>query len=553
MAPAHPVRRLRSDFTLGGEQAEADPLLQYAFYESDHYKAMRRRDDTRCFLIGRTGSGKSAALQYLESSDPEHVIRISPQDLSLPYITELGAIKYLASINVHLDPLFIALWKHVLLVEIIRHRYKINSLEEKRRFLATLSAKLSRDTSKKAALDYLDEFEGRFWVEADERVRDITERFEQQVESEAKASFGISHLGSLGAGAGSSTSLSTEVRAEQANRFQRIVNETQLPRLNKMIKVLDEDILDSDQLFTYIVIDDLDQDWVDEQIANTLIRCLFRTILEMKRIQRLKILVALRTNIFEELNFGGRTGGQEEKVRSLTLRMRWAPAQLIGLLDERARAAAAQYSLPNVQSIRDLVPQTNRTRGDPLRFILDRTLMRPRDAVAYLNECLVLASGKSRLTWTEIQNAETPYSYKRLLALRDEWKPTFPDIDKVFNIFRFAPVPMNKEEFTSRLDDAALLPADPSFAGVRWMTELSQPLWEGGSGTWAELYHPLIRLLFNLGFIGCSSGRKAPIYFYDDPDFAERLSNLETAELFHIHPAFRAALDTIANALIHQS
>ena len=132
MAGDRPVRRLRSDFTLGGEQAEADPLLQYAFYESDHYKAIQRKDDTRCFLIGRTGSGKSAALQYLENSDPEHVIRINPQDLSLPYIPELGVIQYLASLDVHLDPLFIALWKHVLLVEVIKHRYKINSLEEKR-------------------------------------------------------------------------------------------------------------------------------------------------------------------------------------------------------------------------------------------------------------------------------------------------------------------------------------------------------------------------------------------------------------------------------------
>src|SRR5438270_1420724 len=130
MARTDPVRRLRSDYTLGAEQSEADRLLEQAFYESDHYKAIHRRDDRRCFLIGRTGSGKSAALQYLEASNSDHVIRIAPQDLSLAYITELGAIQYLASLNVHLDPLFIALWKHVLLVEAIKHRYKINSLEE---------------------------------------------------------------------------------------------------------------------------------------------------------------------------------------------------------------------------------------------------------------------------------------------------------------------------------------------------------------------------------------------------------------------------------------
>lgn len=545
MASSRPTRRLTSAFTLGGEQAEADPLLERAFYESDHYKAIERFDDTRCFLIGRTGGGKSAALQYLEASRPDHVIRISPQDLSLPYITELGAIQYLASIDVHLDPLFIALWKHVLLVEIIRYRYSVNSFEAKQNFLASLTERIRRDPSKKAALDYLDEFEGRFWCEADERVRDITARFEEQVNSEAKTSFGVPHVGALGLRGSTSNSISTEVRREQADRFQRIVNETQLPRLNKMIKVLDEDILDSDQYFTYIVIDDLDQDWVDEQVANTLIRCLFRTILELKRIRRLKILVALRTNIFEELNFGGRTGGQEEKVRSLTLTMRWTPPQLISLLDERARVAAAQYGIPDVFSIRDLVPATNKTRGDPLAYILTRTLMRPRDAIAYLNECFALAGGKTRITWNEITAAERPYSYKRLLALRDEWKPTYPDIEKVFNLFRFAPTPMSRDELTTRLDEAVLLPADRNFAGIRWMTELSQPLWEGiGDREWVELYHPLVRLLFNLGFLGCSTSRARHItYVHDDPTFAERFSNLNSSDCFYVHPAFRAALD----------
>ena len=90
-----------------------------------------------------------------------------------------------------------------------------------------------------------------------------------------------------------------------------------------MIRVLDEDILSSDQNFTYVVIDDLDRDWADEKIANDLIRCLFRTVLDLQRVENLKIVVALRTNIFDHLNFGSRTGGQEEKFRSLVHRIQW--------------------------------------------------------------------------------------------------------------------------------------------------------------------------------------------------------------------------------------
>src|SRR5207302_628081 len=129
---------------------------------------------------------------------------------------------------------------------------------------------------KRQALEYLNEFEDKFWQEADERVKDIITKFEEQVDSEAKATFGIPHVGSLAGGGANLTASSTEIRTAQAERFQRIVNATQLARLNKMMEVLNDDILDSAQNYTYIVIDDLDRDWVDERIANDLIRCLFR-------------------------------------------------------------------------------------------------------------------------------------------------------------------------------------------------------------------------------------------------------------------------------------
>src|SRR5205823_1648624 len=111
-------------------------------------------------------------------------------------------------------------------------------------------------------LKYLDEFEGKFWCETDERVKDVTTRFEEQIDAEAKASFGVAHAASLSASINGASAMSTETRAAQVNRFQRVVNDTQLARLSKMITVLDEDILESPQNFVYIVIDDLDREWV---------------------------------------------------------------------------------------------------------------------------------------------------------------------------------------------------------------------------------------------------------------------------------------------------
>jgi hypothetical protein len=534
--------RLKSGFTLGGEQAEADPLSADAFVETPIYGVIADHADTRCFIIGRTGSGKSAAIQHLEEVNAGHVIRISPEDLSLPYITDMQVIRYLDSLDVKLDLFWIALWKHVLLVEIIRHRYGVTSPESKQRFIEMLRDKLRRDPGKQAALQYLDEFEGKFWVDADERVREITDSFTKKIQAN-----GGLEVGGPGAkvqfGGSVSSESTSEERAEIADRYQRIVNQTQLSKLNQMLAVLNEDILDESH-FTYVVIDDLDRDWVDERLANDLIRCLFRTVLDMQRVKNLKILVALRTNIFQELDFGG-SGGQEEKFRALVLEMRWTRATLTELLDERVRVAGQRAEL-DATMISELLPQSNKTRGNPLDFILERTLLRPRDAIAFSNQCLNLAAGKTRLSWDDIKGAERQYSTNRLLALRDEWKPTYPGIDEVVASFRGAPARMTKQEFQSRLDDCMLLTANADFRGVRWLTEMSKAMWDPSveEASWFQLYQPLTALLYRIGLVGCSSQSKgAPVFFSSDPLLASSESSLERCDFFHIHRMFQKALD----------
>lgn len=537
-------RRLLSNFTLGGEQAEQDPILQQAFYESDDYLSLESRHDTRCFLIGRTGSGKSAALQRLEEEHAEHIIRISPEDLSLPYITDMGVVRHLDDLDVNLDLLFVALWKHVLLVELFKHRYSIDSPDAKARFLANLRDRIKRDSGKRAALDYLDEFGESFWAETDERVREITEKFERQIKASDKANIGVSGIGKADLEATQGETHSRESRVELARRYQRIVNETQLARLNKMIKVLNEDVLNTPQHFTYVIIDDLDREWVDERLANSLIRCLFSTVLELGRVKHLKVIVALRTNIFEQLDFGQRLGGQEEKFRAMILQMRWTRVQLREMLNLRL-AVAYPHDDSQVREIHDLLPKINQRRGDPLEYMIDRTLMRPRDLLTFINKCFTYAGGKDALSWDDIHGAERDYSVNRLFALRDEWKSSYRDLERVLNVFNGAELPMTKDQFSSRLNDVALLLADRDFEGREWLDQMTAAMWNADTGEdWNKWYQPLIAFLYNIGFIGCAANEVAtPIYSYDSPGFADRASNLNGAKYFTIHPTYQVGLD----------
>jgi hypothetical protein len=311
-----------------------------------------------------------------------------------------------------------------------------------------------------------------------------------------------------------------------------------------MIGVLNDDILDSPQHYTYVVIDDLDRDWVDEQILNALIRCLFRAVLDLKRVRNLKIIVALRTNIFEQLNFGAKSGGQEEKFRSMKMVMRWSQKDLEELIKIRAASAASNRGLEEIVKLQDLLPTSNRTRGNPMDYILRRTLMRPRDVISYFNASYALSAGKPKLSWDTIHTAERAYSRDRLLALRDEWKSSYPDIDMVFQLFEAAATKMNAADFFHRLDDAALLPADFHFSGDVWMNNLSQSIWHGADAD-PCIYHPLTELLYNIGFVGCSrvGQPNSERYFYDDPDYLSRVSVMKEISCYFIHPAFRSGLD----------
>lgn len=138
--------KFKSVFTLGGVSAEADNLLEEAFFNSSDYNVISSKTEPRCFIIGRTGSGKSAALQRLEEEHVGHVIRINPENLALPYITNLQLIRRLDGLGVNLDLFWTMLWKHVLLVEIIRHRYHVDSPAAKQNFLRIFVTELRRTT-----------------------------------------------------------------------------------------------------------------------------------------------------------------------------------------------------------------------------------------------------------------------------------------------------------------------------------------------------------------------------------------------------------------------
>lgn len=539
--------KLGNAFSIGGDQAEADPLLDEAFYTSGLFDAILSHDDPRCFIIGRTGSGKSALLHRLRELKPDKVVRIIPEDLSMPYITDLDVVGNMENLGVDLAPFWKALWRHVLIVEVIRNRYRIDSPDSKMTVLQTLREKLGRNAGKKEALAYLEEFEGRFWADTSERVREITNSLSRKIEAEGSASIGLSGS-SVKSKVGGALEETESQRRELTHRFQRVVNETQLARLNKMMEVLDEDVLKSEQDFTYIVIDDLDKDWVDEKVRNDLILALLKTVADFKRVRNLKILVALRTNIFQHLDFGAANAGQEEKFRSLILNLSWDRKSLVELVDRRVQIAGDRQNA-RLESVRDLLPNQNPKRGIAIDYLLDRTLLRPRDLISFVRECLAKSEGKGQISWEAIKRAEIQYSHDRVLALRDEWKLNYPGIGLMFEKFRGSSGRMTVAEIQEILDECILLLADPAFPGSDWMSTASSRLLSGRpTDVWTEGYTPLLRLLFDIGFLGVSwKSARQPIFAHDDENALRTPSKVRDLEYFYVARMYQSALDVALN------
>ena len=77
------------------------------------------------------------------------------------------------------------------------------------------------------------------------------------------------------------------------------------------------------------------------------------------------------------------------------------------------------------------------------------------------------------------------------------------------------------------------------------MTKASSGLWGAGAdSSWYSMYQPLARLLYGIGFVGCSVRQNAaPSFYFDDPLLLDSESNFERIQWWLPHRAYHTALD----------
>lgn len=530
--------RFKRDDSVGEPDAESDEIyLNSCFIDIGDYSILTNPQRPQCIAVGRTGSGKSAILKRIVQCE-DRVIKILPENLSLQYISNSDILGTLEKSGVKLDIFYTLLWKHVLTVELLKFHYKLTTEEKTHNWLNTILANLrKKDQSKQRALEYIKEWGDKFWSETEYRIKEIT----QKLESEIRAEIGAEIHG-LKTGFTGGEKSQTEQRTEVIHRAQRIINGIQIKALADVLKFLSEDVFNDHQMKTYICIDKLDEGWVENDIRYRLIRSLIETLKSFRAIPAVKIVVALRKDLLETVWDKTRDAGfQEEKYISLIHHIRWTKSQLRDLLDKRVRALVRGRYTSASLGVADIFPKTV-GKEDFMDYLASRTLYRPRDAIIFVNECLRRSEGKSTITSTTIQQAESEYSIKRVNALAFEWAEHYPKLSHYFTVLERMPSKFRLQQLgKERVEPYALehmneKSSDPldraSFAYIN-----------GGSINTFLL--ELTKALYHIGVIGLKTdGFNAPRWAYDEAMMPSDGQIKPNSQIL-IHPMIWSRLGTI--------
>ena len=524
----------RNNQTIGAANAESDThFLKSCFIDTGDLEILTNCEDHRCIIAGRTGSGKSAIISRIEELE-ENVIRIRPEALALTYISNSGVINFLTEIGVNLDLFYKLLWRHVFVVEVLKRRFHITE-DTKHSFLNRLWQLVPRNKKHEQAIDYLKTWGESFWKETEYRVKEVTTKFETEI----SASMGATIPSAIALNASGAQKLTEDQRTEVIHRAQEVVNKVQIAELTKVIDLLGEVLLRDTGKSFFIIIDKLDEDWVEDRIRFWLIRALIETTNDFHHVENLKIILALRNDLLDRVyRFTRTSGSQEEKFRTRTLQIRWTREDLIRLLDSRIELLVQDQYTDMKVTHQDLLPKHVGKKKKAIDYMLDRTLMRPRDIILYFNACIQESQGQPIISVYALKEAEGVYSRERLRALADEWYGLYPNLLHLTNLLKQRQEVFLITEIDEKvLEDNYIELLLNNHAQPGLDLELMKLSFEG-SRPISEYRVDLVLIFYKVGLVGIKTDPYSRISWSDAGTINISSAEITNMSKIAIHPTF---------------
>lgn len=541
MAKKKQTIKLRPGIDIGALAAEHDKEYRSScFVEVPAIEQITGERNNRSILLARTGAGKSAILLRLEETH-ENVSRIDPKEASFEFVSGSTIIQNLVAIGVDLHVFYEYLWKHVLCIHIITECLGVRSNSKLQSFFRMVETLILRDSRNQIVYEYLVKWKGRFWISADEVSREII----SEISTQLAASLGLS-AGSLETELEAAAAASKKEKRRFKNRAQQIVSTLQIQELNQTISALSE-LIAARKCTYYVLIDDLDQHWVSEQLQYPLIRSLIDSLQTFGRIPQVRIVVALREDLFDAvITSTAERHFQSEKLEGLIVRLHWSDDQLRHLLETRIRHLFKNAYTTTGVRMNDVFPESIRD-VQLYEYLISRSLRRPRDVIDFVNKILEKnVSATLPLSQRQITASEPEYSRSRIRGLCDEWRSLHPMLKIYLDVLAARPqeIPLSHFDEDALLDvavEAESLQREPADEVERIAARAYD---RDKEQHFSKLTRELICCLYKVGAVGVKFG-KGERYrhsFTDEPNLIA--SQLGPDSKIAIVPMLSCALST---------
>lgn len=529
----------RKHSNIGAADAIDDKkFLSECFIDNGELDILIDINSPKCIVTGRTGAGKTALLEMLDSV-VDKSIKISPEGLALAYVSDNEILNFFIAAGVNMDLFYRLLWRHVFAVELIREHYQIISEKVRDNILAQLMDRLKGNKSRQDAISYFLTWGDKFWMDSELRVREVTKTLENDLRTAIDGSVGGSAptlaSANLSFGVAVAKHLTEEQKAEIVQRGQKVVGSVQMKALSEMMELLESEILADKKRKYYINIDRLDENWVNDDLRYRLIRALLDTVREFNnKISNVKIIVAIREDLLDRVfRYTRSPGYQEEKYKSMYLPLKWNESSLEELVDRRVNQLVKEQYTTKVVKLSDLLP-TSINRENPVNYMMARTMLRPRDIIMLFNNIIQRSEGKTKISQAIISDAETEYSDDRLRALADEWSADYQNLIELILFLRkypsqFRPSEMKEKIQNSLLDFLIQKPKDD------FIFQLAKDKFD--SGDIDGFIKEMLNLLHKVGVIGVKQESFSSVnWSYQGKKLLN--SDIDLDCKYFIHPAF---------------
>lgn len=501
---------IKRGLRIGDLEAETDKdLLSACFVDNGDLDLLIDVGKPESIIVGRTGSGKSALLLQAQ----KHVEKskmLDPNDISIRFIEHSDIIQFFESIGVKLDLFYKFLWRHILTVELLKLRYDLKSEGDGRSLLSRLGTLVERDQVKKEALSYFREWGNKFWLDTDQQLREVTEKLGQEL----KAGFDT-ELEGVDISLTGAKKLTSEKKTEIVHKANKVVNSIQLKKLADILDLLEDSVFTDHQKKYYLLIDKLDEEWANTETRYRFIRALIEEIKTFRKISNIKIIVALRRDLLDIVFDSTRDAGfQQEKYESYMLHLQWSKETLEQMIEKRINEVfKRQYTKEGVK-FNDIFPSPRKGgKQIALDYIIERTLLRPRDVMQFLNECFTSAQNSPRVSWEALTRAEGIYSEKRIKSLYEEWSQVYPCLKETIEIMRGIPFIFKRSILADRLNNIAdkLVDNADDPCGKAVIDFCNS----GGKTSESEVVAEILNCLYRIGAVGVKVSSGEPLMWSD--------------------------------------